>query len=57
MTGTMQIKKALNAASVTVKFDDGGKTQVVTVDGQEYRLPANLHCPQIIAAIKSEREQ
>lgn len=52
----MEIKKALKAASVTMQYADGGKTQVFTVDGTEYRVPGHLHCAQAIAVIKAQQE-
>lgn len=56
-TGTMEIKKAFNAHTVTMKYEDGGRTQVYSIDGVEYRVSGSLHTPHVIAAIAAQQEK
>lgn len=56
-TGIMEIKKALGAHTVTMKYEDGGRVQVYSVDGVEHRLAGALHTPHVIAAIKAARQE
>lgn len=52
-SGTGQIAKALGVSSVGLRYEDGGKVQVVSLpDGIEHRLPGEYHSWDIIAALK-----
>ena len=55
-TFTMEMKQAFKAASVTMQFEDGGRTQVLNLDGTAYRLPGGMHTAEIIATIKHRRD-
>ena len=57
-SGTGQIAKALGVTTVGLRYEDGGKVQVVFLpDGTEYRFPDEYHSWDIIAAINLAKEQ
>lgn len=56
MSGISDLKEALGAANVTMRYGDGGRTQIVTVDGMEYELPGYLSTHDIADAIAKARE-
>lgn len=56
MSGISDLKEALGAANVTLRYGAGGRTQIVTVDGVEYELPGYLSTPDIAATIAKARE-
>lgn len=56
-TGIMEIKKALGAHTVTMKYENGGRVQVFSVDGVEYRFEGSMHTPHVIAAMKAAQQE
>ncbi len=54
-TAIMSIKEAFQAASASLKYEDGGKLQVVTLDGIAYRVDGTFHCDEIIREIGAQK--
>lgn len=55
-TGAMQLKAAFGP-SATMRYEEGGRFQVITVDGTEHRFPGFYHLDLIILEIKYERKK
>lgn len=55
MSGISDISLALKIGDLTMRYEDGGRTQVYCFGGKEVKIPGSAMTSQIIAILAQEK--
>jgi hypothetical protein len=57
MSGITDLRVALNIGDLTMRYEDGGRTQVFMFDGKEVKVAGSATTGEIVAALAQAKNK